>query len=555
MTNFFSWPAEWPQDVSGDVAAIVLLSLIALAFIASPGAMRRRGDRKRTAALAQAGAAIAAATPAAPAATIVGGSSSPKAAAAPLIVPRAALDPVDREFLPAALELLETPPSPVKIWGIWLICSAVMIGLIGAWVGSLDIHAVAQGRIHPSGRSKVVQPLEAGRVVGIKIENGSKVAAGDVLLELDPTETSADKDAQVREMGSGHAEMMRRMVAIAVAKDGTYAPKPIPFTDDIDEQTRQREGQLLRAELDQLNASRASLTAQVNEQNAARNRLKSSIAAREKLIGLTKERSDTRTALNNKGALSRALVIDSLQQYETQVVALVGERGQLLETEAAISRLERKVEEVTSQFITEQTQKISDAERKLSRSEQDLIKATSKSDRTRLKAPINGTVQSLAVTSIGQVVAAGQALLTLVPNDGPIEIEALIQNQDIGFVNEGQSAVIKVEAFPFTRYGTIDGAVTKVSRDAVDEREASQIGDPTAAARAQSQGANPGRGQNLVFPATITLSRRAMLINGKEIPLSPGMAVSVEIKTGERSLIDYILSPLREVGASAGRER
>jgi hemolysin D len=440
--------------------------------------------------------------------------------------------------------------------GIWLICSAVAIGLIGAYVGTLDIHAVAQGRIHPSGRSKVVQPFEAGRVVAIKVENGSKVSAGDVLLELDSTETSADREVQASDLASANAEMVRRTVAVAIVKAKSYAPRPIEFPVGTDEPIRRREEQVLRAELEQLNAARASATAQISEQLATRNRLRTSIVAREKLIELAKERSDTRNELNKQGALSRAMVIDSLQQYETQMVALVGERGQLLEAEAAIDRLERKLEELSSQFITEQTQKIAEAERKIARFEQELIKAKSKSERTHLRAPINGTVQSLSVTSLGQVVAAGQALLTIVPRDGPIEIEALIQNQDIGFVNEGQNAVIKVEAFPFTRYGTINGVVTKVSRDAVDEREAAQIGDPTAGTRGSAgQGAAGGRGQNLVFPASISLERRAMWINGKEIPLSPGMVVSVEIKTGDRRLIDYVLSPLREIGSNAGRER
>jgi hemolysin D len=464
-------------------------------------------------------------------------------------------DAVDREFLPAALELLETPPSPVKVAGIWMICAGFAAILVGGWFGSLDIHAVAQGRIHPSGRSKTLQPLEPGRVVTINVENGSKVSAGDILLELDPTETVAEREAQARELEASRAESARRGVAITAVANRTFAAAPIVFPAGIDAVLQSREQRILQAELAQFNAARASLTAQVAEQNAARNRLKTSIAAREKLIGLTKERSDTRETLNSKGALSRALVIDSLQQYESQVVTLVGERGQLLETEAAVLRLERKLEETNSQFITEQTQKLTESDRKADRLEQELIKAKSKSDRTHLRAPINGTVQQLAVTSIGQVVGSGQSLLTIVPTDGPIEIEALILNQDIGFVNQGQPAVIKVEAFPFTRYGTIDGSVVKVSRDAVDERDANQQSDGSTAARAAPAGSGAGRGQNMVFPATISLSKRSMMIDGKEIPLSPGMVVFVEIKTGERRVIDYVLAPLREITSSAGRER
>jgi hemolysin D len=160
------------------------------------------------------------------------------------------------------------------------------------------------------------------------------------------------------------------------------------------------------------------------------------------------------------------------------------------------------------------------------------------------------------VTTVGQVVTSGQALLTLVPADGPIEVEVMIANKDIGFVHPGQPAAVKVEAFPFTRYGTIDGEVAKVSRDAVSERDATDLSDAATAARPQlGTPSQPSHTQNLVFPATIRLRQRTINVDGKEVPLSPGMAVTVEIKTGQRRAIDYLLSPLREIATQAGRER
>ena len=147
--------------------------------------------------------------------------------------------------------------------------------------------------------------------------------------------------------------------------------------------------------------------------------------------------------------------------------------------------------------------------------------------------------------------------MTIVPFDSPIEIEAMIQNKDIGFVEPGQSAVVKVESFPFTRYGTIDGTVLKVSRDAVDEREASALSDPSAAAKPQGAStafASP-KGHTLVFPATIGLGPRSINVDGKDIPFHPAWAVVEEILSGQRRVIDYILSPLREVMASTGHER
>ena len=145
--------------------------------------------------------------------------------------------------------------------------------------------------------------------------------------------------------------------------------------------------------------------------------------------------------------------------------------------------------------------------------------------------------------------------MTIVPLASPIEIEALIENKDIGFVEAGQPVVVKIESFPFTRYGTVDGAVVKVSRDAVDDREASALSDPKASTRPQSATAELAKNQNLVFPATIALAKTVIDVGGKDIALSPGMAVTVEVLTGKRRALDYILSPLREVASSSAHER
>ena len=247
---------------------------------------------------------------------------------------------------------------------------------------------------------------------------------------------------------------------------------------------------------------------------------------------------------------------EALQQYESYMTIDAGERGQMLEADAAAASLERKAEEARSQFVAEQMQKLAEIERKRDRLVQELIKAQSRTDRTLMKAPISGTVQQLSVTTVGQVVTSGQSLLTIVPLDGPIEVEAMITNRDIGFVEAAQPAVVKVDAFPFTRYGTLEAMVAKVSRDAVDDRASTGLSDVASAARQQGGApAQMSQTSNLVFPTLLTLTQRNMRIDGKDIPLKPGMSVTVEIKTGQRRVIDYVLSPLREIAAQTGHER
>jgi membrane fusion protein, hemolysin D len=484
--------------------------------------------------------------------------AKPAASGGKALVPHkpSQLSETDREFLPAALEILVTPPSPVAKSLLLAICALFFGILVWSYFGWIDIYAVAPGKIQPDGGSKVVQPVDAGKVVAIRVQNGSQVNAGDVLVELDPTESTAEREAQARDLEAASAEAARRKAAIAAAQTAAMEPLPIAFPAGISEPVRRREEGVLIADLAQLRSAIDSFKSQRAEKVATKARLQSTIAERQRLITLAKERVAMREKLDTLGVGSRAQTIEALQQYETQLTTDADERGQLLEADAAMVSLDRKIEQSITQFIADQAQKLSEAEHKRDHLEQDLIKAQSKANHTALTAPISGTVQQLTVSSLGQVVASGQPLLIIVPFDQPLEIKAMIANQDIGFVEVGQNAVVKIDSFPFTRYGTIDGIVEKVSRDAVDERDATELSDAVNAAR--PQGAAPGspaKPQNLVFPATIRLAKRVVDVNGKDVALMPGMAVTVEIRTGQRRAIDYLLSPLREVVSQTARER
>ncbi len=250
-------------------------------------------------------------------------------------------------------------------------------------------------------------------------------------------------------------------------------------------------------------------------------------------------------------------MIDAVQQVEQVAADLAYDRGQLTEAKAGATSLQRRITQLTSETVARQYQALTEAAQKRDALVQDVVKATLKRERTQLKAPISGTVQQLAVTTLGQVVTAGQPLMVVVPTDGPIEVEAQVQNKDIGFILPDQEAVVKIDAFPFTRYGSIEGRVVRVSRDAVDDREAGGGSDAVSVAR--GQGLNPVTGtqktQNLIFPVTVALSQTVIKADGKDVALTPGMTATVEIRTGRRRVIDYLLSPVRETTSTAGHER
>jgi hemolysin D len=468
----------------------------------------------------------------------------------------------DREFLPAALEILETPPAPLPVALMLTLCALAAIALAWSFYGRLEVHAVAQGKIEPNGRSKFIQPLDPGKVQLLAVENGSRVKSGDFLIGFEPSEAEADARAAAGDLMNARAEIVRRRAAIDAARgfaDRALLPPPIlAFDAGTSAQACDRERAVLAADLGQLADVLNNLEKQIGQKTATRERLDMSIAFETTLIETLQQRVGMRQETVLKGAGSLANLYDSLESLDKSRSALAGDRGQLIETEAAIAELISEKTKSISQFIADNTNKLADAERKVDDTVQQLAKAKARFDRTQIFAPIDGTVQSLSVTTVGQVVTTGQQLMTIVPDGSELRVEVYMNNIDIGFVKPGQDASIKIDAFPFTRYGTLHGKVIQVATDAIDEQDArrAQANAANLANSANSTpSAAPGQQQNFVFQVTLSLEERAMKIGEAIIPLTPGMTVTAEIKTESRRVIDYLFSPLAKIASEAMREK
>ena len=201
---------------------------------------------------------------------------------------------------------------------------------------------------------------------------------------------------------------------------------------------------------------------------------------------------------------------------------LAAQRARLIEAQAAL----RETVNARSSYVAETLRQLSDrqAEAALKRDHlaQERHKTAQRERLTQLTAPVPGTVQQLAVHTEGGVVTPAQVLMVVVPKDAQVTAEVVIDNKDIGFVNAGQAATIKLETFPFTRYGTLEAEVETVAADAVSDEK-----------------------RGAIFPATLILQRAQIDVDGKKIRLSPGMNVTAEIKTGRRRVIDYLLGPMQ----------
>ena len=462
----------------------------------------------------------------------------------------------DQEFLPADLEILETPPSPVRMALILLIGALVVVALAWSYFGRIDIIAVAQGKIQPTGRVKSIQPLEAGKVAAIAVQNGQHVKAGEVLISMDSGDAKAEEADAKSAYDAYRAESLRRQVAVDIARKRilTQAPQ-VSWPDDMPEQNQARENQVLAGDLGQLADAVADMDAQIAQKQIERARLTSTMDEQEKLISTLQERVTMRSTLSKSGSGSKSALIDAQETLHYHMTQLATQRGQRDAAVANLDVLARGKDKAFSTFIAENSQKGAEAERQADDWREKLVKTRLKSARMSLTAPIDGLVYGLSVTTIGQVLGSGDELMRIVPDDAALEIECYLANKDIGFVKPGQSAVIKIESFPFTRYGTLAAKVTRVSNDAIPEPEAQQTENDSARKQREKTFAGAQRTQNLVFPVTLEPSRKVMSVDGQTIPLTPGMAVSVEIATGNRRILEYIFSPLVETASQAMKER
>lgn len=474
----------------------------------------------------------------------------------PSRIQRVRLRRADREFLPAALELLETPPSPIAMSMLLSICLLVAAGITWSWFSQIDIVSVSQGKVQSAGRVKIVQPLEGGKVREIRVQNGSEVREGDILVEMEDSEAVAEFRALMAAHGAVEAESLRRAEAIKAATMRRLSERPsVPWPGFIEQRQRDREERVLMGDLAQLRAAWEGVQAQRRQKEAEAQRLGETIHAQEALVGLQQERVDMRRSLEAMRSGTRASVIDALETMQMQRTQLAQQKGQLAEAQAAMDVADAEAARLFDNFIAENLQKRAEADKVSDDLAQKLVKARQRVANATIVASVSGTVQALTLTTRGQVVQAGEEIMRIVPAGEAVEVEAYLPNKDIGFVRAGQEAVIKVEAFPFTHYGVLPARVVRVSREAIPEPDATaQEANPTRGGRAVGAG-GAQRVQNLVFPVTLKLERAELGAGEERVSISNGMAVTVEIRTGQRRVIDFIVSPLSEIGSRALRER
>lgn len=440
------------------------------------------------------------------------------------------LQPHEAQFLPAALALRDTAIHPAPRVTLWLIMAFALIAVLLAIYGRIDVVAIAVGKILPNDRTKVIQSMETAVVKSIHVHDGQDVVAGQVLIELDATAAAADSERLHSEVQSARLEALRAQAMLTALATGKR-PR-LEASSRADASRLLTEQSHLSGQYQEYLARQLQLQSEVARQQAELQTTQAQVAKLEQTAPIARQRAEDYRKLVKEKFMSQHGYLEREQTRIELEQDLVSSRSKVVEIRAALAEIQQRQATLAAETRRQLLDQHNLADQKAASLEQELVKAEQRGRLMHLAAPVAGTVQQLAVHTVGGVVTPAQPLMMIVPKDAVLEVEAMLPNKDIGFVNPGQDAEVKVETFPFTKYGTLHGTITQVSSDAIqDER------------------------LGLIYSTRVKLARDTIQVESKTVRLTPGMAVTVEFKTGTRRVIEYFLSPLIQVTRESLRER
>ena len=433
------------------------------------------------------------------------------------------------DFLPAALEVIERPVSPTVRITIWVLIIGLAITAAWLFFGRVDVVVSAEGKTQPSGSIKLIQSAGSGVVHAVYVHDGDAVKAGQPLVDLDPSLSGADLAEAQKALANDELDIARdQAIADALAGKGLHFTPP----KGLDPRIADTQGRLIAAQIAEVDASASGLEAARRSSLADAQGATAQIAKLNDTVPILSHELANMQDLDKKGYAPGLRLLELQRQ----------QRGEVGDRDVAYAQA-AKGQADAAKFAQQATQTREEARRTaladLAKAQADAIlrqeevaKASTKRQFQRLAAPVDGTVQQLTLHTIGGVVEPAKPLMVIVPSSAGLEVEARILNKDAGFVHEGQPVAVKLEAFPFTRYGTVPGVVKHISRDAVPDQKLGSV-----------------------YLVTVGLAHGFIEVDRRDVPLTSGLAATADIRTGSRRIITYLLSPLQTTVAQAGHER
>jgi len=448
--------------------------------------------------------------------------------------PRADRSSEEAAFLPAHLELIDTPLAAAPRWTLRLIMALFACTAIWACVGKVDIVAVAPGRTVPGGRTKVIQPIETAVVHRILVTDGDHVSKGQLLVELDATAADAESSKAREALLDARAAVWRTTALIgaidsgAIDSGGALAARP----DELPPERRDAAQQLASGQYAAYNAKVHGLEAMLSQREAELRTVESAIVPLQQYLDISRTKVADYESLLSKNYVPRQEYLLRKQERINAERDLAQQQSRRQELKSAIVGAREELalhRSDTRQQLLDERRK---AGEQIGQLEPEVARTAQRRALMQLRSPVDGTVQALDIHTVGGVVTPAQKLLSVVPDDDPVEVEATVLNGDIGFVRAGQSVAVKIDSFPYTRYGYLEGTVASVSHDAIQDEKL-----------------------GLVYKARVKLAKSSLMADGTRVTLGAGMTLAAEIRTGKRTIAEYLSGPLTRAGSEAMRER
>jgi hemolysin D len=453
---------------------------------------------------------------------------------------RAPLSQKALDFAPGLLAIQESPPSRMPRAVMYTIATLLSLMLIWAAIGHLDIVASAEGKLIPKSYLKLVQPADAGIVKEILVHEGERVAAGQVLLRLDAQDAQADASR----IGTDLALRSLQLRRVDAELNGHLLRRGPNDPPDMFRQVEAQYRDRHQAYLDSLG--------QVEEQLRKSQRdYEAGVAVLNKLQQtnpILKAQSDAYSGLGGEGYVPKVTVSDKQRAYIENQQDLIAQQSTVEGLSAAVREADQQVRQAHSRYRSDLENERVEADGEYQKLQQDSIKQAHRTELLELKAPQAGIVKDLATHTVGTVVATGTVLLSIVPEQEPLVAEILIRNDDVGFVHPQQRVKIKLAAYPFQKYGLLDGQILQVSPDAADANAPNSQGNRQGDTGASTESVTG-------FKALVDLDHQNLSSAGESLNLVAGMQVIAEIREGRRTVLQYLLSPLQGAIHDGGRER
>ena len=432
------------------------------------------------------------------------------------------------EFLPAVIEVEQTLPSASSRAVIWAVVCLLLVALLWSIVGEVDVVVVAPGKIVPDGRVKSVQSLDAGVVASVSVREGQPVAEGGTLVTLESQLIQADLHRMTAEhlsAGFDHARVSALLGGLE-----TIQPPSVSVEEALVSARAQAQTLRLTQQLVLHRATLGAFHAESNRARAEAETIRVRLREYDEVAPLIEEQVAAIQQLVSRDLAPRDHWIALERERLTYAATRTAARSEL--TAATVAGIEERLVQYRSEFRAELMSEQAQLVLRMAGLEQEIAKLNIRLERTQLRAPVAGMVHQLSVHGPGAVVTPAQVLMTIVPARSQLVAEAWVPNKDSGFVENDALVEVKVDAFPFTRYGTIAGTVLTISGDAIANE---QLG--------------------LVFAAQVKLHESAIEVGDRRVQLTPGMSVTVEVKTGRRRIIEFLLSPVIRALRESARER